>query len=190
VKKLLILLLLPPALFAATVDDLIFTLSDSGSAYSIGNCVESASGEMIIPSTYDGLPVTSIGGGAFSRCDSLTSVAIPSGVTSIGAHAFRYCSSLTSVVIGDSVTSIGEKAFAYGSSLTNITFEGNAPSVGRSAFGWIDPSATIYYYEGATGFTSPTWEGRQTEMLVPEPSSYGILAGVIAMATAATRRRR
>ncbi|MEG0758912.1 MAG: leucine-rich repeat domain-containing protein, partial [Raoultibacter sp.] len=35
--------------------------------------------------------VTSIGGGAFYGCSSLTSITIPEGVTSIGQYAFRGC---------------------------------------------------------------------------------------------------
>ncbi|MBQ4143796.1 MAG: leucine-rich repeat protein, partial [Thermoguttaceae bacterium] len=50
-----------------------------------------------IPSSIDGLPVTSIGNEAFWCCKSLTSVTIPDSVTSIGNEAFWCCKSLTSV---------------------------------------------------------------------------------------------
>ena len=63
---------------------------------------------VVIPETYEGLPVTSIGDYAFAYCDSLTSVTIPDSVTSIGNRAFYDCSGLTSVTIPDGVTSIGE----------------------------------------------------------------------------------
>jgi hypothetical protein len=55
--------------------------------------------------------VTTIGFGAFYKCDSLTSVTIPNSVTTIGVNAFRFCTSLTSVTIGKSVSEIGKKAF-------------------------------------------------------------------------------
>ena len=51
--------------------------------------------DIIIPDTYKGLPVTSIGDNAFQYCDSLTSVVIPDSVTSIGDYAFYICSKLT-----------------------------------------------------------------------------------------------
>lgn len=57
--------------------------------------------------------VTSIGRGAFSHCNCLTSLTIPKGVTSIGIGAFDYCTRLKSVKIPRSVTSIGAYAF-YG----------------------------------------------------------------------------
>ena len=87
-----------------------------------------------IPSTIDGLPVTSIGNSAFSGA-SLTSVTIPDGVTNIGDYAFGGCWRLASVTIGNSVTSIGDYAFDHCLSLTGVTIGGNVTSIGQSAFG-------------------------------------------------------
>ena len=70
----------------------------------IGSCTDA---DIVIPSTYEGKSVTSIGDSAFEDCSSLTSVTIPDSVTSIGSYAFYNCSSLTSVTTPDSVTSIG-----------------------------------------------------------------------------------
>lgn len=68
--------------------------------------------EAIIPDVIEDVPVTSIGGGAFSQCSNLTNVEIPNSVTSIVNYAFSGCTSLASVTIPDSVTSIGEGAFS------------------------------------------------------------------------------
>ena len=81
--------------------------------------------DIIIPSTYNGLSVTSIGERAFLGCESLESIEIPDSVTSIGDYAFGYCESLTSIEIPASVTSIGDGAFGYCSSLETIKVDGN-----------------------------------------------------------------
>ena len=78
--------------------------------------------------------VTSIGGGAFWGCTSLTSVTIPDSVTSIGDSAFFNCKSLTSVTIPDSVTSIGEGAFCACTYLTSVTIPDSVTSIGGGAF--------------------------------------------------------
>ncbi len=55
--------------------------------------------------------VSTIGTGAFSYCNDLTSITIPKSVTSIGEQAFYLCKGLTSITIPESVTSIGHGAF-------------------------------------------------------------------------------
>ncbi len=60
-----------------------------------------ASGDLVIPSTIENLPVTEIGYGAFNKCLELTSVTIGSNVTSIGAMAFSSCSGLTNITVTD-----------------------------------------------------------------------------------------
>ena len=91
------------------------------------------SGDLMIPSTLDDYPVTSIGKTAFDECD-FKSVTIPSGVTSIGDYAFCYCDKLTSVTIPSTVTSIEEGAFAECSGLKSVTIPSSVKSIGYAAF--------------------------------------------------------
>ncbi len=111
-----------------TSEGLAYTLNADNQSYSvtgIGTCTDT---EIVIPTTYNNLPVTSIGEDAFYCCDSLTKITIPDSVTSIGEDAFSDCNSLTEITIPNSVTSIGEDAFKYCSRLTNITVDENNPN--------------------------------------------------------------
>ena len=76
-------------------EGLEFSLNSTTNTYTvsgIGTCTDT---DIIIPSKYEGMPVTSIGEEAFRDCTSLTSITIPDSVTSISGYAFSECTSLT-----------------------------------------------------------------------------------------------
>ncbi len=58
----------------------------------IGTCTDT---DIVIPATYNGKAVTSIGYGAFAYCSNLTSITIPASVTTIAERAFYSCDNLT-----------------------------------------------------------------------------------------------
>ena len=142
-KSLLTLPLLVASLQAASVSDLTFSLNGDGTGYIVVDCYDGISGSLDIPSTHNGLPVTSIGDYAFRDCSGLTSVTIPDSVTSIGDYAFLRCTSLTSITIPESVTSINEGTFTACSGLTSITIPESVTSIGAYAFGWCSNLSSI-----------------------------------------------
>ena len=127
--KLLLLLLL--ALTAPVQAQ--FNYSTTNGAVTITG-YSGSSNVVIIPTTINDLPVTSIGDYAFETAQSMTSVIIPNSVTNIGNEAFYYCTSLTNVTLPNSVISIGFAAFADCTSLTSITIPNSVTSIGDNAF--------------------------------------------------------
>ncbi len=77
-------------------------------------------GEVSIPETYQGYPVTTIGDSAFKGVTNITKMTIPDGVTRIGYNAFYGCTSLKSIVIPASVDFIGTNNFVKCPSLESI----------------------------------------------------------------------
>lgn len=91
------------------------------------------SGDIVIPATYCGKPVTEIGEGAFYYED-ITSVVIPDSVIYIRRIAFYQCSALRRVQLGNSVKEIGEQAFHWDRALSDIELPASLQSIGDSAF--------------------------------------------------------
>ncbi|MBR5240254.1 MAG: leucine-rich repeat protein [Clostridia bacterium] len=94
----------------------------------ITDCDTAVEGELVIPDTVKGYPVTAIGNSAFYSCNKLTGITIPDSVATIGNQAFRSCSMLSGITIPKSVTTIGDEAFSTCSGLTKFTVDGNNPN--------------------------------------------------------------
>ena len=110
-----------------------FTFDSQKSSYSVTDYKGTAT-EIIIPSEYKGFPVTSIGEFAFSACETVTDVKLPSSIISIEFGAFSDCSSLKTIILGNSVQKIGGYAFDSCSLLKNIALPSPLTEIGNNAF--------------------------------------------------------
>jgi hypothetical protein len=82
--------------------------------------------EAEIPTTIEGLPVTTIAAHAFQGSTNLVSIIIPETVTWIGREAFWGCSNLQNLILPDSLQTLsGDSVFRGCSSLTSIALPDN-----------------------------------------------------------------
>lgn len=138
-------------------EEFVYRLSDSGEI-SITRC-KSTGENIVIPSTIDGNPVTSISEKAFFMNSTATEITVPSGVTIIGASAFEACSALKKINISSTVSYIGDMAFANCAKLKTVVVESNSAlkQIGKNAFYHCNSletneyENTIYLSSGSNG---------------------------------------
>ena len=133
-----------------------------GLAYSISNgkvTITRYTGSattVIIPSTIEGYPVTSIGDHAFDFCHNLTSVTLGDSVTEIGYSAFDNCSKLTNITVDtenqyyssqDGILFSKDKTtlvkYPIGKTVTTYTIPDSVTSIGDYAFCSCDSLTSI-----------------------------------------------
>ena len=129
---------------------------------------------------------------AFEKCVNVKSLFIPNTIIEIGMNAFEGTASLekvtfeensqlkyivdmafansgfSEIIIPESVTNIYDKAFRGCKNLKKVYFEGNAPlnlEEDENAFNWCNPDLVLYFYEGKTGYKTPTWIGQKCVMI-------------------------
>ncbi len=128
------------------------TLAVSG----IGTCTDK---DIIIPATYNGIPVTAIDNLAFLGCETIESIIIPEGVTAIGDRAFLQCFNLHSVALPNGVEYIGELAFSECEILQNIKLPTTLVSIGNEAFKDCVSLIELAIPEGVTVIGANTFYG-------------------------------
>ncbi|MBQ8565985.1 MAG: leucine-rich repeat protein [Clostridia bacterium] len=116
------------------VDGLKFRLNEDEASYAVIGLGDYTDNNLIIPSEYNGLPITRIEKNAFKEETSLLSVIIPSRVTYIGISAFEGCSGITSVNLSEGLTYIGNHAFNGCKSLEEIKMPDSILNAGIGAF--------------------------------------------------------
>lgn len=113
---------------------LTYVLNEKGTAYivkGIGTCTDA---EIIIPSTYQNLPVVGIADISFIDNEDIISIIIPDSITYIGNQAFKNCTSLILIEVGSKLDTIGYDAFYQCTSLKELYIPANVKSIGDEAF--------------------------------------------------------
>ena len=89
---------------------------------------------------------------------------IPNGVTTIASLAFFDCQNLKRLGIPATLTTINERGFDSCDNLLSFYFSGAAPEEELLKKMDISSDATLYYLEGQSGWTSPTYLGYKTAL--------------------------
>ena len=131
---------------AATSGYLTYNI-ENGEAV-IKGCDQSATGEIVIPSTLEGYPVTKIAFPGFISCSYITSITLPETITYIEESTFESCDALAKVNIS-SIKSwcniqfentwgnplyLAKKLYVNGKLLTEIVIPDGITSIGDYAF--------------------------------------------------------
>ena len=97
---------------------------------------------LVIPSTIDGYYVTEIKSSAFCN-GGFYGISIPDSVKTIGNGAFSGCQNISSVTIPQGVTSLGYGVFSNCNRLSSVTILGN-PSLSSGALGSNSKTVRTY----------------------------------------------
>ena len=143
-----------------------------GNTYEVDGWVPGDNTSIVIPSTYNGKSVTSIGTGAFAGA-AITSVSLPDSITAIGDEAFQGCGGITSVVLPTKLKTIGENAFRA-TGLTSISIPEAVTSIGSYAFSGCKKLKSVTLstglqhvgngaFEGCTALNTVDYAGSSTQ---------------------------
>ncbi len=113
----------------------------------IGTCTDK---DIVIASTYNGVPVVIIEPGVFKNNKNIRSVSIPNKVHYIGEDAFAFCTALESVVMPEKLKTLGSGAFNGCTSLKSINIPSGINKIDAYAFSECESLSEIVIPEGVT----------------------------------------
>jgi hypothetical protein len=158
-----------------------FDLTSDKKGYIVSKGTVAGMIDVVIPASYNNLPVTEIGLNAFDTTN-IKSVIIPNSVTKIGSSAFSRCIYLTSVTIGNGVKEIGIQAFNGCPKITSVTFQGtfSTPVLFNTNAGFPGDLRDKYLAGGIGTYTRPdngtTWTKSASAATTPAAAGTAGLA--------------
>ncbi len=121
----------------------------------------SVTGNVAVPETLGGYPVTAIGDSAFRGCNALTGVTIPDSVESIGKNAFENCTALAEFTVPSGVASIGESTFRNCDSLEKLAVEAGSES-------FVADEKGVLFNKDKTLLLAYPAGNKRTEYVIPD----------------------
>ena len=138
--------LVSPAANVPAQDQEFICVTNDGTITITGYDYNGPGGDVVVPGTIHGLPVTGIGNSAFlsvgyyddvwpaPAAQPISRLTIPDSVTVIGPQAFQLSRKLTNAILGRKVAIIGGSAFADCPELSRVTIQSSLTSIENGAF--------------------------------------------------------
>ena len=156
---------------------LSYSLNYDGTAYCVSGIEVGQNKSIVIPSTYEGLPVVSIKDRAFYNCSSIVNVTIPNSITSIGGNAFYGCTSLESITLPNSITTIGYGAFVDCTNLSSVIIPDGVTRIENHTFNGCTKLTSVTIPASVTEIGSYAFENCYRLVEIINKSELNIVAG-------------
>lgn len=115
------------------------------------------SGDLVIESSVEGLPVTSVDYGAFTECDNLTSLTLPESVTSVNSNICVDCINLKSLYLPKTIGYVGAPLTVMCPNLKTIVVDKDNPTLdSRDGCNAVIKTATNQLIAGCSGTVIPS----------------------------------
>lgn len=129
-----------------------YTLQSDGT-YFISGIGTFCGTELIIPDTYEGIPVTGITKDAFYLSYLIERVVISNNITKIGYNGFRQCTRLEDVVLPSNVTQLEQSCF-QDCAIKHIDLPSTVTKIDSSAFSGCDLRGEFVFPPKVTSVSS------------------------------------
>lgn len=164
---------------ATPINALSYKLNDDDASYTVSGLGTYSNADLVIPATYNDLPVTSIGSNSFNNTKSIKTVTIPETVTNIKEYAFNNCTSLESVMFSEGLVSIDNGAFNGCTSLTTITVPGSVNKISNKAFYGCTSLESVNIENGVSVIGSNVFHSCTSLKQISIPDSITTIGGSV-----------
>ena len=119
----------------------------AGGTYTVTGMGNVTDGVIVVPSVYEGLPVTAVAREAFAKNVNITAVILPDSIVTIDSRAFDGCTALTEAVLPNNAI-MGEYVFNGCKNLVKVNLPANLTTVPRYTFYECHSLAAIEFPSG------------------------------------------
>ncbi len=134
---------------------------------------------VVIPETWNGIKITSIGSGVFANDSPIKAIRLSDSITNLKESSFALNKSLEIVVCGSGLTTIGEGSFMSCSNLHTVKLNDGLKTIVGLAFAYCDSLSELEIPDSVTSMQQMTFFGN--------PKSFKVIgkAGSVAEECAA-----